>query len=291
MDPLVTLRALTVRLRRIPGAVLALEPVRRRYCAVPRSRVVADFDGNLLEVRVDEHMGSHIFWYGSYSREVLDVLGRILRPGMTVLDVGSNIGEVAVFAAKRVAPGGRVLCFEPMPALARVLRGNLERNRSPAVEVIEAGVADRVGSAPFFAPAERFHDGTMHAGLGTIYGQAGRAEPAGSIPLTTLDTVAATAGLGAVHLIKVDVEGAELPALQGGLALLTAHRPWLVIEVQRDTSTAAGYEQAEILTFLGRLGYTFARIGRRARLTPLTVETLGDFQNVLAIPAGRQPPA
>ena len=286
MDLLLALRGVTTRLKRIPGAVFALEPVRRWYCREARSRVVADFDGTLLQVRMDEHMGSNIFWYGSYSREVLQVIGRILRPGMTVLDVGANIGEVALYAAKRVAPGGRVICFEPMPSLAEILRQNIARNRAGGVEVVAAGVADRVGSAPFYMPQQRFHDGSVHAGLATLYGQGERATAAGAISLTTLDHHAAEARLGVVHLIKLDVEGAELPALRGAEGVLRAHHPWLVIEVQRATCQAAGYDQADILLLLGELGYSFARIARRGRLERLTIEGLSDFQNVLAVPPG-----
>src|SRR5262245_30127979 len=188
MDPLLALRWLTTRLRRIPGTVFLLEPLRRWYCQSPRTRVVRDFDGTSLEVRVDEHMGSHIFWYGSYSREVLEVLDRILRKGMRVLDVGANIGEVALFSAKRVTPGGRVICFEPMTNLAEVLRRNIRLNRYEGMEIVELGVADHPGTATLFTTSERFHDGTAHAGLATLYGSGDRSAPAATIHLTTIDS-------------------------------------------------------------------------------------------------------
>lgn len=284
------LRGLTTRLRRIPGTVFLLEPVRRWFCAAPRTRVVRDFDGTRLEVRIDEHMGSHIFWYGSYSREILLVLDRILRPGMRVLDVGANIGEVALYAAKRVAPGGSVICFEPMSPLAAVLRENIRRNAATNVEVVPKAVAEQAGQAVLYAPGERFHDGSAHAGLATLYGKGERAVPAGSIEVTTLDRFVEEAKLDRVDLIKIDVEGAELPVLRGAAGVLASHHPWLIIEVQRETSAAAGYDQSEILTVLAGQGYTFARIGRRGRLAPLTVETLENFQNVLAVPPGRALP-
>jgi FkbM family methyltransferase len=288
---LLALRALTTRLRHIPGAVFVLEPLRRWYCRAPRSIVVPDFDGTLLQVRLDEHMGSQIFWYGSYSREVLEVLDRILRPGMVVLDVGANIGEVSLYAAKRVTAGGQVICFEMFPDLAAILRANAARNGLTWVDVAEIGIADAVGWAPAFNPSDRFRDGALHAGLGTIFGQEGRHIPAGTVPLTTIDQFLESHGVDAVDLIKVDVEGAELPALRGATATLRRCHPWLVLEVQRETSLAAGYDQQEILAFLEAFGYRFARIGRRGKLEPLSAMTLRDFQNVLCIPGGAQLPA
>jgi FkbM family methyltransferase len=289
IDSLRLLREVTTRLRRIPGGILALEPLRRGFARTPRARIVQDFDGTLLEVRLDEHMGSHIFWYGSYSREILLVLDRILRPGMVVFDVGANLGEVAIFAAKRVAPGGKVVCFEPLSKLAGVLRENIARNPGIQVEVVECGVADRIGSAPLFTLSGRFQREGDHAGLATLYAQQGRETPGGTIPLTTLDHHCG-ASESRVDLIKVDVEGAELPVLQGAHDLIGRFRPWLILEVQRDTSEAAGYDQADILRFLEPLAYTFARIGRRGRLSTLTPAGLGDFQNVLCIPPGAHAP-
>jgi FkbM family methyltransferase len=285
---LLRLRALTTRLRKIPGAVVLLEYVRRHCSRRGAPIVVPDFDGTLrLELRLDEHMESQIFWYGDYSREVLNVLARLLAPGMVVIDAGANIGEVSLFAAKRVRPGGRVISFEPVPGLAQRLRANVARNDLAAVEVVEMGLAEHEGSAEIFTSRECFRDGTSHAGLATLYAQPGRAKPIASIALTTLDRFVHERGLDRVDVLKVDVEGAELPLLRGSAETLGLHRPWLLLEVQQETSRAAGYGHAEILTFLERYGYRFARLGRRGALQPLSVATLLPFQNVLAIPPGR----
>ena len=120
----------------------------------------------------------------------------------------------------------------------------------------------------------------------TLYRQGEPCTAAGAMSLTTLDHHAAEVFLGVVHLIKIDVEGAGLPALRGAEGVLRAHHPWLVIEVQRDTCQAAGYDQADILLLEGQLGYSFARIARRGRLERLTIEGLSDFQNVLAVTPG-----
>jgi FkbM family methyltransferase len=290
MDGLLWLRAGTVRLRQLPGTVLLLEPLRRWFSRSPASRVITDFDGTRLEVRLHEHMGSHLFWYGSYSREVLRVVDRILRPGMVMLDVGANIGEVTLFSAKRVGPNGRVYAFEPMPALAGQLRANIERNQAGNVELIEAAVSDTAGTAMMYAQSQLFHDGTTHEGLATLFGQGDRRSPVGTMRVTTLDEEFAALALPSLDLIKIDIEGAELPALRGAIRLLQRWRPWLIIEVQTETSVAAGYQAADILQDLEQFGYRFARIGRRGTLVLTTATSLIDFQNILAIPEGRPLP-
>ena len=265
--------------------VVLLEGVRRYYKHHTKPILVPDFDGSIrLEVRLDEHMGSQIFWFGSYSLEILRVLDRLLVPGMVVVDAGANIGEVSLFAAKRVRPGGRVFSFEPVPELATRLRHHVELNGFAVVEVIERGLADREGKANIYTPGMPFRDGTMHDGMATLYASADRGTLVGSIPLTTLDAFAHERGLNRIDLLKVDVEGAELPVLGGAREVLDVHRPWVIVEVQQETSEAAGYRHRDILTYLGNFGYRFAKIARRGRLETITAETLGSFQNVLGIP-------
>ena len=285
---LLRLRAVTTRLREVPGMVLLLDRVRRHYGSHAGPILVHDFQGSIrIEVRLDEHMGSQIFWYGSYSREVLRVLERLLSPGMVVIDAGANIGEISLFAARQVQPDGRVFSFEPVPDLAARLRRNAALNSFAGIEVVECGLGARAGQAEIFRPEAPFRDGTLHAGLATLYAHAGRAESLGRIQLTTLDAFVQSRGLARVDLVKVDVEGAELPLLRGATSVLQRFSPWLILEIQEETSRAAGYTQQEILTFLEGFGYRFARLGGRGRIEPLSAVTLGEFQNVVAIPAGR----
>jgi FkbM family methyltransferase len=285
---LLGLRAMTTRLRAIPGLVLLLESVRRYYRRHTKPILVSDFDGSIrLELRLDEHMGSQIFWFGSYSLEILRVLDRLLLPGMVVVDAGANIGEVSLFAAKRVQPGGRVFSFEPVPELATRLRHHVELNGFAGVEVLERGLADHQGQADIYTPGTPFRDGTVHDGLATLYASSDRRTRIGSVSLTTVDAFALERGLNRIDLLKVDVEGAELPVLGGAREVLAVHQPWVIVEVQQETSEAAGYRHGDILTYLGTFGYRFAKIARRGRLDPITAETLGSFQNVLGIPPGK----
>lgn len=65
-----------------------------------------------------------------------------------VIDGGAHIG-LATLYFKKVCPQARVLCFEPDPASAGLLRRNLVANRLADVEVIEAGLSGQTGTARF----------------------------------------------------------------------------------------------------------------------------------------------
>ena len=286
LSALVLARKFTIRLRRIPGTYPVLNALRRRsYSAGVVT--VSDYDGSLrMELDLGEHMASQIFWFGYYSRDVLFAINRLLVPGGVFLDVGANIGEVSLFAAKRVGESGMVLAFEPVASTADHLRRNISLNGLRNVEVIELGVSDQVREQPLYASAASFDDGSRHDGLGTLYASMARSSPVGAVRLITLDTLMSARHFARVDGIKLDIEGAELPALLGARQLLARFRPWLVVEIGKETCAAAGYEPRDIFEFLASLDYSSHLIGRKGKLSPADSEALGKWQNVLFIPRG-----
>lgn len=277
-------RKSAIHLRRIPGTFPFLNAFRKRYYSAGVVTVL-DYDGTLrMELDLGEHMASQIFWFGYYSRDVLFAIDRMLTPGSTFLDVGANMGEVSLFAAKRVGEKGRVLAFEPMARTAQRLRRNLELNQLRNVQVFEVGISDRVSEQALYISATDFHDGSRHDGLGTLYASGARSSPAGTIKITTLDELVRAQRIERVDGIKLDIEGAELPALSGARNVLTRFRPWLVLEIGKETCAAAGYEPQDVFDFLADLNYAAFLIERKGKLSPLDSESVGPWQNVLFAP-------
>lgn len=288
-DGVLLLRKALLLARGIPGFNRVVNPIRRRYARKSRVVTVDDFDGDLtMRLALDERMQSQIFWYGYCNRDICAVLTRILKPGMTVVDAGANIGEISLVAAKAVGPQGSVFSFEPVERIAEHLTDHVRLNGLTQVRIVRRALSNRPGTQPIYLAAEKFHDGSVHDGLGTLYAFAQRSVVAQEVTITTLDAFLAEAGATRLDFVKLDVEGAELAALQGAAASLERFRPHLIIEVQQDTARAAGYEAADILRLLEPLGYSFAIVGRMGRLRPVDASTLGKFQNVACMPPGSE---
>jgi FkbM family methyltransferase len=247
---------------------------------------VNDFDGDLsVELRLSEHMERRIFWMGYYNKEIVALLNTLLREGMVVVDVGANIGEISMVCAKRVGPKGRVIAFEPIDEIADELQRNIERNNLHQVVLARTGLSDAIlEQVPIFASCGQRGHGDEHRGLGSLYGQAAEGAPLQTINVTTMDAYLAANPVARVDIIKVDIEGAELPFLRGAEWTLKNFKPLLIVEVQEKSAAAAGYRAVDILEFLSDLGYTFARIGRHGRLSPLRSAGLAEYQNVLCTP-------
>ena len=182
-------------------------------------------------------------------KDVHDAILDSLRPGDTFVDVGANVGYYAVMAARRVGPTGRVIAVEGWPGTVQALRHNLALNGSHNVEVVEAAVVGdpavtRVG----------FQSHPRASGLS----RAVSSSDAPTVPATTLDWICRD--LGQIRMMKIDIEGGEVTALEGASATLGKTQS-VVVETEElskvaETLGAAGFE-------VGRLAFTTHLIGRR----------------------------
>src|SRR6185295_2277040 len=84
-----------------------------------------------LDLIVDprEAIGSALWHLGVFDLALTETLWRLLEPGDLALDVGANIGYTTGLMALRVGSTGRVLAFEPHPAVHAQLVANAERAR------------------------------------------------------------------------------------------------------------------------------------------------------------------
>lgn len=198
-----------------------------------------------LSDRVERHLA-----FGSYERHELRVMKRLLRAGDVMIDAGAHVGYFALHAAKWVTPSGSVHAFEPAAANARRLRRNAELNGLDNLLVREAAVAETTGTTTFF---EVVHEG--ESGWGSLMIDPSETTREVRVPAVALDDYVGTNSLSP-RLIKLDVQGAEMSALQGAKTTLQTHRPAVLCEVV-DVYWGASQTTvtADIFRFMESLGY------------------------------------
>jgi FkbM family methyltransferase len=218
---------------------------------------------------------------GAFEKEELDFVGRFLRPGMTVLDLGAHQGLYTLLASKQVGPTGRVFSFEPSPRERRKLRAHLVLNFCVNVRVQPIALGVRQATADLFV-VQGYETGCNSlkppvVGSGTL--------PV-SVRVDTLDHWIETVPLDHVDFIKLDVEGAELDVLQGATMLLHRRpRPLILAEVQDVRTAPWGYRASEILNYLRDRDFIWFRILPGGTLAELDL-TVDSFDgNFVACPA------
>ena len=166
-------------------------------------------------------IGRSILTTGVYDLAVSEALARLIAPGDTVIDAGANVGYMTVLSAIAAGPAGRVVAFEPHPALFEVLRQNIERVRrrfdTAVTDVRHAALGESSGLATLRIPP----DFAANDGVAMLVPDSQKDH--NSIPVTveTLDDVLAA---GSAAVLKLDVEGFEESVLRGAPAALGQRR-------------------------------------------------------------------
>ncbi len=255
----------------------------RGHLVQDRTILIDDFDGDIrIFCHLNEHMGSQLFWHGSYSSGQLSVLDGILRDGMTFVDVGANQGEFSLFAAKRL-PHGRVIAFEPMTEMFERLNRNVEVNGFQTVQTVKQGLWSEPSRHELYWSDERFSDGSFHEGLGTVFPSAARSTPVEEIECTSLDEFVEANQIRAIDVVKIDVEGSELHVLSGASEALARFRPVLIMEADRTAAADAGIGLDPLLDFV-ESRYSVEVISRNGGTQPMARTELGSHQNLLCRP-------
>jgi FkbM family methyltransferase len=176
----------------------------------------------------------------SYGSNELRLIGSLLDPGDTFVDVGANIGDYTLAAALAVGPQGHGVAFEAHPRTVTYLRENLVLNKVSNVAIGQVAIGDRTGWTTFSDDTgdnlNRITDGSD--GL--------------LVPLVPLAPLLPD---GVVALVKVDVEGAEKAALDGVSPALDRIK-FLYFEVSDANLETFGTSFAALYDLLARNGFS-----------------------------------
>ncbi|MDF0643994.1 MAG: FkbM family methyltransferase [Nitrospira sp.] len=161
-----------------------------------------------------------------------------IRQGDVVVDAGAHSGE-STWAALQLG-AKLVITIEPDPDNLAVLRRNLAREIADGrVILIDKGVSDREGTLRFFranSRAGRFENGPDHH----HEGESMTDEVA--LPVTTIDQLVRDHKLTKVDFIKMDIEGAEVPALHGARDTIQRYKPRMAIGTYHRPDDLVGIE-------------------------------------------------
>lgn len=214
-------------------------------------------NGCVVECDVRDEVARQIYFSGAYEGVEAFLFTRLLRPGMTVLDVGANLGQYTLLASTAVGPGGSVHSFEPVPVnFARVSR-NVLNNGLTNVTLNNAAAWHEATTLRFGLPADAdANKGSFQVVTGGDNGTTSYAASA-----IRLDDYAAEQGLGRVDLIKMDIEGAECHALRGAAEIIRRDCPIILMEVNRGALEALGSGTRPLFDLVNSWNYQILRIG------------------------------
>lgn len=182
--------------------------------------------GRIATFRNDRTIGRSLRTYGEFGEDMVRALLAALKPGDVAVDIGANIGTMALPMARRVGAQGLVVAVEPQRLFHACLCTNLLLNDLLNVQAIHAAAGARSGMLDVAQIDVR-----QTANFGAVgIDKEGRRE---SVRLLQIDEL----GLDRCAVIKIDVEGLDWFVLQGAAETVARFRPVVFMEAKQGPLT------------------------------------------------------
>ena len=206
---------------------------------------------------------AHAVLRGLHEPMVQEALRRTLADGSTLYDVGANIGFMSLVGARLVGPTGRVVSIEPEPENVAAIGANAALNGFDTITVIAAAATAETGPVEVIGVRD-----TLWTRLAEV-GEHPMERARLTVPGVRLDELVYERGLEPPDVVKIDVEGGELPVLAGMSRLLGERRPAIIAEMHG--------KNAAVCELLRAAGYRIVNLDG-----PEEPERAGDNSHVLA---------
>ncbi len=192
---------------------------------------------------------------------------RTLKPGMTVIDVGANLGYYVLLEAQLVGPEGKVYAIEPVEKNYYVLNKNIALNRRGNVETFQVAIGEKTKNQEMLLSRNSNHGTMMDMDKASQYYKT-RMEKIGAdkitVPTVTLDKFVKDNNIEKVDFIRMDVEGFELQVFKGMQKTLKDMSPTVLVEAHY-----VHYADPKVIDDMIRdmldLGYEIADVATREK--------------------------
>ncbi len=254
----------------------------------PNKAIITHLAGD-LKVRIYPHdvIGMSIYVNEMFEPAECRFVMKFLQHGMIFFDIGANLGQYTLLASRQVGPKGQVHSFEPNGRMFAELRYNVELNGFSGICTLNnMAVSDKEGTAKLslYKPGDE-----VYGSLGHHKREEGALLGYEEVKTIRLDGYIKETGVSRIDLIKMDIEGAELPALKGAAGLLSRdNAPAIVFEMADINTIGFGYHAIEIWDYLNLFGYQIYHFDKHGLISGLA-QRPADFsepQNLLALKDG-----
>ena len=217
----------------------------------------------------DRGISRSLLLFGNRELDHKLILEDALSPGMSVLDIGANIGYYTLMMLRLIGSSGTLIAVEPSPSNVSLLKRNLSLNGQPDIEVHQKAVSDINGVRDFFL-SEMSNLNTFHnTGSGTKH-------LSGTTISVEIETVRQIAAGRRIDLIRMDVEGHEIEVINGLIPAIENKEmaPVIVFETHLSRYNLK-HDMERPLRELFALGYHLAVVSSSSERGTRIIESLG----------------
>ena len=192
----------------------------------------------------DSRSASAVLYCGLYDYHEMNFLLRYLRAEDSFLDIGANIGTYTLLAASKIT-FGTIYSFEVLPKNYARLEENLKINHLQQVKTYPLAVSNFTGNTALnLAEGDSMPFITAQPTDNTVV-----------VATDMIDNLLQHESLNNLTLAKIDIEGAELLALQGATSLLEKQLPQVWIMEINNCVNNFDYQKDDLINFLQDYDY------------------------------------
>jgi FkbM family methyltransferase len=220
-----------------------------------------------FEIKLDPHNGlvdKEIYAKGVWEAEMLREIRTHLTKDSVCLDIGSNIGQHALYISK-VATNGKVYAFDPIKKLTDQITESINKNNITNIEVCNFGLSDKEEVKDIYLNNLNMGNTTFKKRLG--------ASDVIKAETKVFDTF--WNNRSKIDFVKIDVEGYEYYCLLGMKESIKAYHPKMVIEFSPIFYNKMDISNEEFLNYIFDLGYKIYDLDDNKK--EITKETIPAF--------------
>ena len=208
-------------------------------------------DYKMYLVASDMGLCRSLILFGTREVDHKILLEKIAKPGMSVLDIGANIGYYALMELGLIGGKGKLVAVEPSPKNIEILRKNLKLNGFSGVKIVDGAISDKTEKKDFHLADQR-NLNTFHATGTGVKHLTGEIVEVNSYTVSEIIDNENT-----LDLIRMDVEGHEVEVLNGMLDSVRQGvlRPTIIFETHL-TRYGVDHDMEAVLKSYFSEGYT-----------------------------------
>ncbi|MBI2020921.1 FkbM family methyltransferase [Candidatus Giovannonibacteria bacterium] len=206
--------------------------------------------------------------FDKYEPETISLYKKIVRPGMTIIDIGAHIGYFTRIGSRLIGKNGKVIAFEANPSNFALLKKNTKSMKN--VFPHEFAVADKKGTMDFYHYEEKSGVGSILPNVPLDFKKTKI-----SVLATDLDSFLEKGKVQKIDVIKMDIEGGESAALLGMKNLLAGTSDLqMIIEFAPAWVIASGNSPIAFLNYIESFGFEISAITAEGlkKMSPMQTE-------------------
>ena len=188
-----------------------------------------------------------------FEKSVVDLASNYIKPNSTVLDVGSNYGQMSILFSKLVGSKGKVHAFEANSWIYEILNKNIKVNGKSENIISHFGAVHDVDNVTLIFSDIDFVEWGAYGSYGIDY----NVNVGQEVSSITIDSFCFEEP---ISFMKIDIQGGDLNAMKGAIETIRKHQMPILFEYEYHFEDKFNFNFQQYVDFVNSINYKFHKV-------------------------------